>query len=78
MYSIYLPFTSISYVQENFQLSKRNQSWIKLFFCIGGFPLTYNIIYYLILGNTNNVLYPLVKNVFVHSVGSGTSEKVLQ
>ena len=30
------------------------------------------------LSNTNNVLHYSVTNVFVHSVGSGTSKKVLQ
>ena len=41
MYSIYsksLLFASISYVQESFKLS--------VFFFIGGFPLTYNIIWF--------------------------------
>lgn len=33
-YSKCLPFISISYLQENFELNKRNQSWIKLFFYI--------------------------------------------
>ena len=33
---------------------------------------------YLILGGTNNVLHTSVKKIFVHSVESGTSEKVLQ
>ena len=44
MYSIYsksLLFASISYVQV-----KRSQSWIKVLFFIGGFPLNYNIIWF--------------------------------
>ena len=68
MYSIYsksLLFTSISYVQEGLKLNKRNQSWIKLLFCIGDFPLTNNIMF---LGGANNVLQPSVKK-FVHSGG---------
>ena len=34
--------------------------------------------YYLVLGDTNNVLHFLAIKIFVHSVESGTSEKVLQ
>ena len=35
---------------------------MKVFFCIGGFPLAPNIIYYyLLLGDTNNLLRSLVK-----------------
>ena len=45
-----------------------------MFFFTGGFPLTYNII----LGGMNNVLHFSVTKIFVHSVESGTSEKVLQ
>ena len=47
MYSIYcksLLFTSISHVQENFKLNEVSQS-NEVFFFIGGFPLTYNIIW---------------------------------
>ena len=40
--------------------------------------LSFDLQYYLILGSTNNVLHFSVTNVFVHSVESGTSEKVLQ
>ena len=41
-----LLFTSISNAKEIFKLNKPNKSWIKLFFCIGNFPLTYNIIWF--------------------------------
>ena len=47
---------------------------------IDGFPLTIILFewYYLILGGTNNVLRFSVTKMFVHSVETGTSEKVLQ
>ena len=35
-------------------------------------------LYYLILGGTNNVLNFSATKIFVHSVESGTSKKVLQ
>ena len=73
MYSINsksLLFASISYVQV-----KRSQSWIKVFFFTGGFPLTCNT---LILYGTNNVLHFSVTKIFLHSAESGTSEKVFQ
>ena len=73
MYSKSLLFTSISYVQERFKLNKRNQSWIKLFFCIGG---SFDLQYYLILVGTNNVLHSSVEKYFVHSVGTGISENL--
>ena len=38
---------------------------------------SFDLYYYLILGATNNVLHSSVKKI-VHSVESGTSEKVLQ
>ena len=44
MHSIYsksLLFASVSYVQV-----KQTQSWVKVFFFIGGFPLTYHIIWF--------------------------------
>ena len=34
-------------------------------------------LYYLILGDANNVLHILVTQIFVHSVESGTNKKVL-
>ena len=39
---------------------------------------SFDLQYYLILGDTNNVLHFSVTKIFVHSVESGTSEKVLQ
>ena len=41
-------------------------------------PAVFDLYYYLILGSTNNVLHSSVKTNFVHSVESGTSEKILQ
>ena len=42
------------------------------------FKFSFDLQYYLILGGTNNVLHFSVTKIFVHSVESGTSEKVLQ
>ena len=39
---------------------------------------SFDLQYYLILGGTNNVLNFLVIKFFVHSLESGTSEKILQ
>ena len=39
---------------------------------------SFDLHYYLILGGTDNVLHFSVKKFLVHSVESGTSEKVLQ
>ena len=39
---------------------------------------SFDLEYYLILWGTNNVLHYSVKKNFVHSVESGSSEKVLQ
>ena len=39
---------------------------------------SFDLQYYLILGGTNNVLNFLVTKIFVHSLESGTSEKILQ
>ena len=39
---------------------------------------TFDLQYYLILGDTDNVPHFPVSKIFVHSVLSGTSEKVLQ
>ena len=47
LYSIYsksLLFTNISYVQDSFKLNEIMDK--SVFFCIGGFPLTYNIIWF--------------------------------
>ena len=44
-YSKSLLFTSISYLRKTFKL-KEVLSWIKVFFFNGGFPLTYNIIWF--------------------------------
>ena len=41
IYSKYLLFASISYVQKSFKLNE-----VKVFFFIGGFPLTFNIIWF--------------------------------
>ena len=38
----------------------------------------FDLLYYLILGGTNNVLHISLTKHIVHSVESGTSEKVLQ
>ena len=44
-----------------------------MFFCVGGFPLTYNIIWFYVV----QIMYcTLRKKNFVYSVESGTSEKV--
>ena len=52
---------------------------MKVFFCIGGFPLAPNIIYYyLLLGDTNNLLRSLVKIFLCTLWESGFSKKVLQ
>ena len=48
----------------------------KSFFLYWSF--SFDLKYYLILGDTNNVLRFLVTKFFVHSVESGTSEKFLQ
>ena len=37
-----------------------------------------DLLYYLVLGDANNVLHFSVTDIFVHSVESGSSEKVLQ
>ena len=39
---------------------------------------SFDLQYYLISDGANNVLHFSVKNFFVHSVESGTNEKVLQ
>ena len=39
---------------------------------------SFDLQYYLILGGTNNALHFSARKIFVHSVESGTSEKVLQ
>ena len=39
---------------------------------------SFDLQYYLILGGTNNALHFPVTKIFVHSVESGTNEKVLQ
>ena len=39
---------------------------------------SFDLQYYLTLGDANNVLHFSVTKIFVHSVESGTSEKVLQ
>ena len=77
MYSIYsksLLFTSISYVQESFKLNEVNHG--KSVFLYWWF--SFDLKYYLILGGRNNILHFSVKKIFVHSVGSDTSKKVLQ
>ena len=39
---------------------------------------SFDLEYYLLLGDTNNVLHFSVANFFVHSVDSGASEKVFR
>ena len=39
---------------------------------------SFDLQYYLILGGTDNVLHFSVTKIFVHSVESGASKKVLQ
>ena len=52
IYSKSLLFTSISYLQESFRLS---QSWINVFFCIGGFPFIYLLSLALAKKSCNNI-----------------------
>ena len=52
IYSKSLLFTSISYLQGSFKLS---QSWINVFFCIGGFPFTYLLSLALAKKSCNNI-----------------------
>ena len=75
-YSRYFSFTSISYVQENYKLNKMKSIVDKTVFLYQWF--SFDLQYYLILSNTNNVQHsPVKKYIFVHSVGSSTSKKSL-
>ena len=77
MYSIYsksLLFTSTSCVQESFKLNKIITD--KSIFLYWWF--SFDLYYCLILGSTSNALHSSVKINFVHSLETGTSEKVLQ